>query len=528
MSMIKEICFPVFLAVIKKCHFSLSVVLTFFWVVAASFVAYIVSFFKKNRLLILIIYTFVLYSPCAFELRMGTRLYRNAMLAPVCFIIFTLMIIILQKILNDKTHFHKIGVFELALGLFFPLGYYIKEDGIWLFAILVFFTILWYCCLFFMRFYKKQKIFTKKTIILCVLFVIPILSFFAITSLYKSVNKKYFGVYATNDRTNGELGKFVNNIYAIQSEGRSAFVWAPKDAIDKAFSVSDTLKSNESLYNAIVHTPWFGGDISINPITGDFLTWVLRDAIVKSGEWTNRTQIQQYFQIVNKELNMAFKKGILKKSKRIQIVSSMGGMNVAELKQNIKSTLKTIMYHLTLHNYDYGSVFHVGTNRQANDIASILIDRDISPLTSEYLIHHRNTEITISNRIIKNIFSIYSTVQPFLFLISFFTTLFSFVIFMKNLVCRKIIDINILLLSLYGFFMLGIAFSYVFAVSWFCTPMPIPWVTVFYSVSIVPALMLFEICGILLLIKLISENRKIFYSWRIGLPSIFPFMDKRH
>ena len=134
-----------------------------------------------------------------------------------------------------------------------------------------------------------------------------------------------------NTRTKGELEWFVSNIYKIGSENRTPEIWAPFDAIEKAFEASPTLKQYPKLLKCIEKSSWVGGNIHKNPISEDFLTWVMRDALVEADMWKSEEQVQQLFKKINEELEQAFKNGTLKTDEKIQLISSMGGRSLKEM-----------------------------------------------------------------------------------------------------------------------------------------------------------------------------------------------------
>lgn len=58
------------------------------------------------------------------------------------------------------------------------------------------------------------------------------------------------------------------SIYKIKSDHRDKNIWAPYDAIEKAFDASETLQKYPELEESILNTVWFDGGKSM--IAGDF------------------------------------------------------------------------------------------------------------------------------------------------------------------------------------------------------------------------------------------------------------------
>ena len=136
--------------------------------------------------------------------------------------------------------------------------------------------------------------------------ICPFIIFSIFMIAYKGSNLYFGGVYETNTRTSGESGQFVEYIYKIGSNDRTNSVWAPYDAIEKAYQASETLQNHPELIETIYTSNWVGGDIKSNPIQGDFLGWVLKDEIYEIGTASNQAEKEAFFGNVNAELSEAF------------------------------------------------------------------------------------------------------------------------------------------------------------------------------------------------------------------------------
>ena len=184
----------------------------------------------------------------------------------------------------------------------------------------------------------------------------PFAIFVIAINIYKGINYHYFGIYETNTRTNGELGEFVEKIYKIESTERTTDVWAPEDAIKKAFNASPTLKKNKKIFRKIEKSYWGKGNLKKNPIKGDYLTWALRYALDNAGLWESEKQVSELFHQINEELDEAFQKGTLKKDKKIQLVSSMGGRSLQEIISMKDMIIKTYKITILLEEYSPGGI----------------------------------------------------------------------------------------------------------------------------------------------------------------------------
>ncbi|WP_066687082.1 hypothetical protein [Christensenella intestinihominis] len=512
MSLVKTMSFPLFLDFVHLTGMTYSTVITIFWIVAAVLAVYCFRQINSNRWFLLFTYLFILFTPAAFDVMTGTRLYRNAIIVPFVFICFLLMLIILFKTIQNKNLTAKdILCPSIFLGFFFLFTYYIKEDGIWLLPCLclaIFVVIL----ISVIRFAKKQKGSrrTNSFVRLTATFLVPLIIFSAGTELYKAINLRYFGVAEINTRTEGELGKFVSNVYKIESEKRTTQIWAPYDAIQKAFDASPTLQEYPDLEDQIMHTPWFSNDIVQDPIPGDFLTWVLRTALKDTGIWQSEKQMNDLFAKVNTELAAAFENGELQKDNSFQISASGGGRTfdeILQLKTPIKREYESAVF---LNAYEPGGKAESDyTDPASCEYATLLTHTNLLWLNDTTI---KVAETETANRVISLIFKIYSVLNPLLLVlaaIGFVTAIIRLIRRKKNKMKKT--DCNLLLGSVLTMFVLfGIGFMYAFSIAWFSEFVWLragmdDWILKFYSIGLVPLLSLFYLFGLSLFTKNLAQ-----------------------
>lgn len=510
-SLVKTMSFPLFLDFVYLSGMTYATVLAIIWAAAAGLAACCFRQIYPGRWYALFVYLFVLYTPAAFDASIGTRLYRNAIIAPFVMICFLLMLyILLRTAANKNLTAGNVLCPAVFLGLFFLYTYYIKEDGIWMLPCL---------CLFLavpvlisaVRFAKLPKAYPPRFIRLTAAFLSPIIIFWAGTQLYKTVNLCFFGVAETNTRTEGELKEFAANIYKIDSENRTAQIWAPCDAIQSAFDASPTLAGLPELEDNIMHSPWYGNDIVQHPINGDFLTWVIRTALLNSGLWQSEKQVQELFAQVNDELAAAFKSGQLQKDDAIQLLSSGGGRTPEEILGLKTPVLREYACAVFLHSYLPGANYESDyTDILSCEQATLLTHTNLLPLAATTL---RVKESGAANRVILIIFKIYSILNPALFILAVIGLAVSLV----RLLRRKrsgMADKEALLLLVSVFALaalFGIGCMYSFSIAWFAE---FVWLQnemqdsmlSFYNVGLVPLLSLFYLTGLSLLLRNLSSR----------------------
>lgn len=501
-SLIKTMSYAVFLFLVDLSSFSYVIILTLVWVIAAILTVRLFKTFLDNKWFLLFVYLFTLFTPCAFELWLGTKLYRNSIIAPFVLITFCLIFINLVKIiLENNFKIKRLLGLNIALGIIFTFTYYIKEDGIWLLPCLLLAMLINIAYLIFQKY--KNKINIKNLAKLSVVIVLPVLMFVFLTNCYKAINYHYFGIYEINTRTEGECGKFVENIYKIDSPDQNKCVWAPWDSIEKAFDASPTLRSKPELKETIHSGTWLG-NIEKQTLNGDFLTWCLRDALAKTGMYTSEKDVSDFFKQVNVELDQAFKNGTLPKSHKFQISSSGGGRTLNEILDLRFGVLQSYKCNVLLSGYLPG-----GTSNYIQDSDQLV---KVTGIINMFATQNDSffpdnslgfSKINFVNKITKCVFYLYKLINPILFVISVISIIFA--IFNLNSKKRKFCIFSSIIL-------LGISAVYAICVSWFDEFLGYynHW-HIFYSVENIPILLMFYLFGLVLFIeniKLLKEKRK--------------------
>ena len=493
-SLIKNLGYSVFLGITAISGIPYSIMTGILWSVTALVVWLFLRKTTDKKWVQLLGFIYVLFLPIAFESWGGLRAYRNSIIAPCIILTFALFLLFFVDIIKGKTVKKATILTSVFAGIAFCFTYFLKEDGIWLKLSVA--ALLAVCiCVIIFRFIttkKKSSAIIKKSAIWIVICIVPFVVFFLGDKLYRSFNQMAFGVYEINTRTEGELGKFVYNVYKIDSPNRNLEVWAPHDAIEAAFEASPTLKQYPTLLEGILTTEWFDGDIIANPIRKDFLTWVIRTELIQAGLWTSESDVNNMFKTINSELEQAFKDGTLKKADgRIQIISSIAGYTPEEIKN---SNLASQMWHsfedaVWLKGYTIGYDYNLQSNNPKIEKTLNMSRDDLNTPTGK--------KREISKGVAEVICVFYRIVNTALIVMSVGVIIVQVVNIFKNLKhFKKYFSQNKLKIYLAGIslFFFGITIAYAFATAWFfLQPAGLEHygrqVFVFYNVG-VPALLL--------------------------------------
>ena len=150
-SMVKYMAYPLFLDVVRISHLPYAFFTGLLWSFAALSARQVFKAFdpfrllsseKAGKFLEYGIFFYTLFLPIAFEQEGGLRMYRNGIIAPLTILFLAFLLLNLVRLFRGREG-KKVMIFlPLALGVIFTYTYYIKEDGIWFLAVLLFFDIL--------------------------------------------------------------------------------------------------------------------------------------------------------------------------------------------------------------------------------------------------------------------------------------------------------------------------------------------------------------------------------------------------
>lgn len=343
-----------FLRFVSWSGINIDIVYFLVWLIAAILMSIAMYRLFSTLWISMASYIYILWNPIAFESWQGTRVYRNSLLTPVLFILVALLVVFLtftiprtlstapahasaaSSAYNRQHVLHlpqllRFSLLGIIIGLLFTFIYDLKEDSVWLVPMFVF--VLGVKSFMVAR----TSLPTSKKVGIVLLCILPaFVSFLGLQTL-KFCNYRNFGAYQLNTRCSGEIAGFVYRIYKIDSPHQNPIIWAPADSIEKAESVSPTLRSEPSIIQYVETRDFAFPNIRQNPLKGDFVTWQMLPAIAdtKMG-MKDEKPAQLFFAQVNREIDEAFNDGRLKKTDKISIAPSLVPRTPAQITEMLK------------------------------------------------------------------------------------------------------------------------------------------------------------------------------------------------
>ena len=463
-SLSKTIGYSIFLKFVNVTGLPYGLVFSILWIFAGIFVIYAVyKYITKNKLVLALIYLFIIFFPNGLDLFISGRIYRNAIIAPFLILFLSSLIIFMNK-LFDESKSYSLLIWGIITGLLFTFNYYIKEEGIAILFILI--AVICVALIFkFMKTYKNKNFDLKKSVKFIFLCIIPILIFVGGSFTYSEINHEKFGVYDINTRTEGELGEFFYNLLLIDDSNKSDLVWVPYSTIEKAWAASPTLEKHPELLNNWAHSEWAQGDLKKNNVAGDLIAWSLRDALALSGLYNDEKSTSDFFHTINGELDVAFKNGDLNKSDKIFISKYARGRSLDEiyvLNYLFFQLLQTSTLYSDLgkniHEDDFDSLFPTLTCAERNNVSDV----------ESFL----NMHLLTKNEFSQDNFSLnFATIDiHFYQLISYVLVFISLAGFILTGINAFSTNLNkIWLLFIFEILLLITLFAQLFGTCWFCS-----------------------------------------------------------
>ena len=365
----------------------------------------------KNSLIQKIIFVLVLYNPVGLSFQ-AIPFYRNAVQPWATLIIIScLLAIYLRR--NEKT----IKLVPWALtGMFFS-GFFwnLREDSVWLMPFLLVGSIV--ALIHFIIQNKK----VKSSICFGLILLMPFVGIVLWNNIISGINYKYYGIYATNDRTKTYSAKVLGLLIKIDDgENSDSDVWVTTKAIEKAAEASPTFAS----LNLISFEQW--------PQIGDYSIWALRDATYYRGYFRDAKSTDDIYKKVYEELKQAFKDGRLQKRKGIQLSNTSGIYTVDKLLQNNSMAFKLFTKHLFYKEYIITEIEPIlNANREADftlyeSILGVKLRRtepEMDKIEADITVKYQNDTVIKSlyhNMFLVNIIvNIYNFTSPILFVFAF-------------------------------------------------------------------------------------------------------------
>lgn len=331
----KGIGYPLFLVLAKKICLPYSVLLSLLQALGAWLFIRALSVRWKNPYGQTFLYLLLLFSPISLTQLVTQRLYRMAIVPGMVLVVFSGMTgLTLRKELPLKKQLP----WALLTGATLAFFWQIREDSVWILPFVAVMTV-WNVGYVILVLHKKRT--GRQLLFQCLTLLLPILLLFAGNMSISAINQIHYGVFLTNDRTEGNFAELMSLLYRLDSNTDvTSDVWISRDTIARAEAASPTLQQIQPLLDSYVED-W---STSNGEIPGDHFSWVLRNAVQDSGYSPNAVSAQTFYGSVLSELQAAVERGDLteKQDGALYFSSQSRGILPTEIPGILSDTLQNV------------------------------------------------------------------------------------------------------------------------------------------------------------------------------------------
>ena len=331
----KGISYPLFLVLARKLFLPYSALLSLLQAAGAGLFVQALSLRLQNPYGRAALYLLLLFSPVSLTLLVTQRLYRMAIVPGMVLLVFSGMIgLTLRKDQPLKRQLPWALLTGFALAFFWQ----IREDSVW---IMPFIAVMTVWNIGYVILVLHNRISRKQILLHCLVLILPMFLLFVGNSGIAAINALHYGVFLTNDRTEGSFAELMSLFYRLESDTTvSSDIWISRDTIAKAENVSPTLQQLCPLLDTYVED-WATAN---GEIPGDHFSWVLRDAVQDSGYAEDAVSAQNFYNSVFSELLTAIDQNelSLKQDGAVYFSSQSRGVPVGEIPGILSDALQNI------------------------------------------------------------------------------------------------------------------------------------------------------------------------------------------
>lgn len=245
----------------------------------------------KDRWLFMAIFFLLLLNPFSYAYPGTGRAFRFGLSMPLVLAVFACM----GGLLLRASYSYKSKIlWSVAVGLFFSLLWYTREEGIWILPSLGLFA------LYFLVINNEMS-WVNLLKRLAFLLPIPII-FTGFTTTFTSLNQKHYGVPCIIELKTPEFQSALGGLMNINVKKSERYIPVSRENENAAYEVSPTFKQLK---------PYFEEGRKGAQMPHSYYIWVLRDMVRKSGNANSLPEALEFYRKVGEEISTACEAGTI-------------------------------------------------------------------------------------------------------------------------------------------------------------------------------------------------------------------------
>lgn len=277
------------------------------------------------------LYVLLLYMPSLFTYVYFQRVYRNGIVIPLTLGLFACFVALYLR-RQDKAL--RLVPWALCAGAFLGLFSVMQESASWALPFVLVCTLVTLILTLFdvrgQAKYARQgatmpAALGKGAVVAKVLVLLAPLAALVLTQVaVERINDRVYGVPIMNEKYGGSFARATGDLMRIDVGYADRHVWVSREALDRAYGVSPSLRQIEGQIDQAM-TQWATDGLSARllegmegqqtrgQVVGDLVYWALRDAYAAAGGYANAPQTEEFWAAVARELEAGFDAGTLAK-----------------------------------------------------------------------------------------------------------------------------------------------------------------------------------------------------------------------
>lgn len=288
--------FPFFIALSYVLHIPLTIAQTILYCIASLLFFFCMIPVVKRKWILIPLYILLLFNPFLFDHETFFQITRSA-LYPALSLAVSLSCFCL--ITTIHTSFKKSFFVSNALGIFFFLFWYYREEGFFLVPLII------VCYGYSLWTTWKSKKMSKQYI---ALLLIPIIIFCTGTHILSAINKKEYGIYTTREFSHSSYAKASSLLLRIQAEPHNPLIPISRQTRKTLYTLSPSFAKLEFFFEGEKGYNWANSSevwTHLPPekreLAGGSFYWALRDAVWDITKPSQQKE-QQFFEQLTKEI----------------------------------------------------------------------------------------------------------------------------------------------------------------------------------------------------------------------------------